>query len=363
MQSRIAIVGMAYRSPGDATDPDKYWEVLEQGLDVHRKVPADRFDVDVHTDPTGKRTNTSITPYGCFVDHPGLFDAHFFNMSQREAEETCPIQRLALVTAYEALERSGYVANRTSFTNLSRISTFYGQSRDDYHESNTAHEVSTYFITGGNRAFDPGRINFFFKISGLSFSCDIACSSSLATIQTACTSLWSGEPDMAVAGGVNTLTNSDAFAGLSSGHILSKTGSCKTWDSQADGYCRADAVGSVVLKRLKDAEADKDNVLGVILVVATNRSADAIPITHPHAGAQADLYQQVMCRAGVDPLDVNSVELHGTGTQAGDSVEIGSVMMSSHQRMGNGADQTNRYTSEWSRLIWATEEQQQVLQP
>ena len=325
MQSKIAIVGMACRYPGDATDPDKYWEVLEQGLDVHKKVPADRFDVDVHTDPTGKRTNTSITPYGCFVDNPGLFDAHFFNMSPREAQETCPMQRLALVTAYEALERSGYVANRTSSTNLSRISTFYGQSSDDYHESNTAQEVGTYFIPGGNRAFGPGRINYFFKFSGPSFNCDTACSSSLATIQIACTSLWSGDTDMAVAGGVNILTNSDAFAGLSNGHFLSKTGSCKTWDSQADGYCRADAVGSIVLKRLEDAEADNDNVLGVILAAATNHSADAISITHPHAGAQADLYQQVMRRAGLDPLDVNYVELHGTGTQAGDSAEIESI--------------------------------------
>ena len=325
MQSKIAIVGMACRYPGDSTDPDKYWEVLEQGLDVHKKVPADRFDVDVHTDPTGKRTNTSITPYGCFIDDPGLFDAHFFNMSPREAQETCPMQRLALVTAYEALERSGYVANRTSSTNLSRISTFYGQSSDDYHESNTAQEVGTYFIPGGNRAFGPGRINYFFKFSGPSFNCDTACSSSLATIQIACTSLWSGDTDMAVAGGVNILTNSDAFAGLSNGHFLSKTGSCKTWDSHADGYCRADAVGSIVLKRLEDTEADNDNVLGVILAAATNHSADAISITHPHAGAQADLYQQVMRRAGLDPLDVNYVELHGTGTQAGDSVEIESI--------------------------------------
>ena len=325
MQSKIAIVGMACRYPGDTTDTEKYWTLLEQGLDVHRKVPADRFDIDTHTDPTGKRTNTSITPYGCFVDDPGHFDAHFFNMSPREAQETCPMQRLALVTAYEALERSGYVSNRTSSTKLARISTFYGQSSDDYHESNTAQEIGTYFIPGGNRAFGPGRINYFFKFSGPSFSCDTACSSSLATIQIACTSLWSGDTDMAVAGGMNILTNSDAFAGLSSGHFLSKTGGCKTWDSQADGYCRADGVGSIVLKRLEDAEADNDNILGVIVAAATNHSAQAISITHPHAGAQAELYQQVMRRGGLDPRDVSYVELHGTGTQAGDSVEIESI--------------------------------------
>ena len=183
MQSKIAIVGMSCRMPGGATDTEKFWNILEQGLDVHRKIPADRFDVESHYDPTGQRMNTSLTPYGCFIDEPGLFDAPFFNMSPREAQQTDPMQRLALVTAYEALERAGYVANRTAATNLHRIGTFYGQASDDYREVNSAQEISTYFIPGGCRAFGPGRINFFFKFSGPSFSCDTACSSSLATIQ------------------------------------------------------------------------------------------------------------------------------------------------------------------------------------
>ena len=324
-QSKIAIVGMACRFPGGSTDPDKYWDVFEQGRDVHQKIPADRFDVESHYDPNGKRINASHTPYGCFIDGPGMFDAPFFNMSPREAQQTDPMQRLALVTAYEALERAGYVANRTASTDLRRIGTFYGQASDDYREVNTAQEIGTYFIPGGCRAFGPGRINYFFKFSGPSFNCDTACSSSLATIQVACTSLWSGDADTVVAGGLNVLTNSDAFAGLSHGHFLSKTGSCKTWDSEADGYCRADGVGSVVLKRLEDAEADNDNILGVVLSAATNHSAEAISITHPHAGHQAYLYEKIVSRAGVDPLDVDFVEMHGTGTQAGDLVEIKSV--------------------------------------
>lgn len=183
LQSKIAIVGMACRMPGGATDTDKFWDLLEKGYDVHRKIPADRFDVETHYDPTGKRMNTSQTPYGCFIDEPGLFDAPFFNMSPREAEQTDPMQRLALVTAYEALERAGYVPNRTPATNLNRIGVWYGQASDDYREVNTAQEISTYFIPGGCRAFGPGRINYFFKFSGPSFSCDTACSSSLATIQ------------------------------------------------------------------------------------------------------------------------------------------------------------------------------------
>lgn len=48
MQSKIAIVGMACRLPGGADTTDKFWELLEAGLDVSRKIPADRFDVETH---------------------------------------------------------------------------------------------------------------------------------------------------------------------------------------------------------------------------------------------------------------------------------------------------------------------------
>jgi acyl transferase domain-containing protein len=76
-------------------------------------------------------------------------------MSPREALQTDPMQRLALVTAYEALEMSGFVANRTRSTALNRVGTFYGQTSDDYRDVNAAQDIGTYFITGGIRAFGP----------------------------------------------------------------------------------------------------------------------------------------------------------------------------------------------------------------
>ncbi len=121
------------------------------------------------------------------------------------------------------------------------------------------------------------------------------------------------------------MTNSDIFAGLSRGQFLSKTGNCQTFDNDADGYCRGDGIGSLVIKRLDDAMADNDRILGVILETATNHSSNAISITHPHAPTQEVLFKKVMDDAGVDPHDINYVEMHGTGTQAGDGTEMKSV--------------------------------------
>ena len=174
---KLAIVGMAGRFP-DAADHEKFWNLLEAGLDVHRKVcvclngyisvdmliclvkvPKDRFNVETHYDPTSKIRNTSHTPFGCFIEEPGLFDPRFFNMSPREATQTDPMHRLGLTSAYEALEMAGYVPNRTPSTRLERIGTFYGQTSDDWREINEAQDIDTYFITAGVRAFAPvGRV-------------------------------------------------------------------------------------------------------------------------------------------------------------------------------------------------------------
>ncbi|KAK4131175.1 ketoacyl-synt-domain-containing protein [Trichocladium antarcticum] len=323
-RSRLAIVGMAGRFP-DAASAEKLWELLGKGLDVHRAVPPDRFDVKTHFDPTGKVINTSHTPYGCWIEQPGLFDPRFFNMSPREAYQTDPMQRMAMTTAYEALEMSGYAPNRTPSTRLDRIGTFYGQTSDDWREINAAQEVDTYFITGGVRAFGPGRINYHFGFSGPSVNIDTACSSSAAAMQIACTALWARDCDTAVVGGLSCMTNPDIFSGLSRGQFLSKNGPCATFDNEADGYCRGDSCASVVVKRLDDALVDQDRILGIILGTATNHSADAISITHPHGPTQSTLSRAILDEAGVDPLDVDYVEMHGTGTQAGDGTEMISV--------------------------------------
>ncbi|KAF2204082.1 ketoacyl-synt-domain-containing protein [Delitschia confertaspora ATCC 74209] len=324
-KSKLAIIGMSGRFPG-AKDNDAFWDVLYQGLDLHKPVPDLHWDAKTHVDPTGTKKNTSSTPFGCWLDDPAAFDARFFNISPREAPQIDPAQRLALMTAYEAIEQAGIVADATPSTRRDRVGVFYGVTSNDWMETNSAQNVDTYFIPGGNRAFIPGRINYCFKFSGPSYAIDTACSSSLAGIHIACNSLWRGDIDTAIAGGTNVLTNPDMTAGLDRGHFLSRTGNCKTFDDSADGYCRGEAVGTVIIKRLDDAIADKDPILGVILSAYTNHSAESESITRPHVGAQREIFSKILNQGAVDPYSVSYVEMHGTGTQAGDAGEMSSVL-------------------------------------
>jgi len=323
-QEKIAITGFSGRFP-KADNLQAFWDIIHGGVDTHSETPETRWDVKTHVDPSLKKKNTSAMPYGCWLNNPGHFDRSFFSISPREAPQMDPAQRLALMCAYEAVEMAGLVPDATPSTMRSRIGVFIGCTSNDWCETNSAQDIDFYFIPGGNRAFIPGRLNYYFKFCGPSFSIDTACSSSLAAIHLACNALWRKEIDTAIVGGTNVLTNPDVTAGLDRGHFLSRTGNCKTFDDGADGYCRGEGVGIVVLKRLEDAQAENDPIHACILSAGTNHSAEADSITRPHAGAQQALLSQVLYTAGVHPNDVSYVEMHGTGTQAGDGREMISV--------------------------------------
>ena len=85
-------------------------------------------------------------------------------------------------------------------------------------------------------------------------------------------------------------------------------------------------MGSVILKRLEDAQADRDPIFGVIAGATTNHCGQTDSITRPHEGDQISVFNRIMRHANVDPLDVSYVEMHGTGTQAGDATEMSSVL-------------------------------------
>ena len=118
---------------------------------------------------------------------------------------------------------------------------------------------------------------------------------------------------MAVAGGVNVMTSPKLFQNLAAGGFLSSSGASKAFDAHADGYCRGEGAGIVVLKPLAQATADGDFILSVIAGSAVNQGLNCTPITAPVSESQSSLYRHALAIAGIEPSEVSYVEAHGTG--------------------------------------------------
>ncbi|KAI9376047.1 thiolase-like protein [Aspergillus egyptiacus] len=144
----------------------------------------------------------------------------------------------------------------------------------------------------------------------------------MVAIHQACRAIQNGECTRAVAGGVNLILNMVSYDALRAGGFINETGPCKTFDVRADGYCRGEAVGIVILKPLARALQDGDDIQGVILATSNNQNINISSITNPAIKSQVALYRDALKQAGVNPEDVSYLEAHGTGTRAGDPVEV-----------------------------------------
>ncbi len=318
----IAVVGMGCRMPG-ADDPDAFWELLRDGRDLIREVPADRWDTAAYFDPTPGTPGKTYARHGGFLDAVDRFDAGFFGMSAREVEGMDPQQRLLLEVAWEALENAGLVPERLAGT---ATGVFVGVTATDYGllqvEQADRDTNNPYFNTGTPLNGCAGRLSYVLGFQGPCMAVDTACSSSLSAIHLACASLRAGECDQALAGGVNLILSPRLYVTLAAAGMLAPDGRCKTFDAAADGYVRGEGCGLVVLKRQRDAVAAGDRVLALIRGSAANQDGASSGFTVPNGVAQQRLIRQVLDKAALTPDAIDYVEAHGTGTSLGDVIEV-----------------------------------------
>ncbi len=314
----IAVIGMSGQFPG-AKDIEEFWQNIAQGKNCITEIPKERWNIDTYYQEGETVSEKTYSKWMGALEGYDLFDPLFFNISPSEAEHMDPQQRLFLQTCWHAIEHAGY--NAESLAN-SKCGVFVGCGQGDYHLLSKNLRTSAYGFTGGNNSILAARISYFLNLQGPCLTIDTACSSSLVAIANACDSLILGQSDLMLAGGVYVGASSDMHVKTSQMGMLSPEGMCYTFDQRANGFVPGEGVGVVMLKRLEDAERDKDNILGVIQGWGINQDGKTNGITAPNAKAQSKLQQEVYKKYNVDPSSIQLVEAHGTGTKLGDPIEV-----------------------------------------
>ncbi|MGR4884286.1 acyltransferase domain-containing protein [Streptomyces sp. LARHCF249] len=316
----IAVTGMACRLP-QAESLGEFWELLRSGTDAVSEVPAERWDAAAYLDANPAAAGKMVTSQAGFLRGPvDAFDPLFFGISPREAQEMDPQQRLFLEVAWEALEDAGLSDGRLSGT---ATGVFAGAIWHDYADLGAADPAGASLHSATGRALNmvANRLSYVLGLTGPSVVLDSACSSSLLAVHLACQSIWSGESETAVAGGVNLLLSPETMVSLSKFGGLSPDGRCKAFDARGDGFGRGEGAGAVVLKPLSRALADGDDIWCTIRGTAANNDGLSNGLTAPNPLAQEAVLRAACRQAGISPAEVQYVETHGTGTALGDPVE------------------------------------------
>lgn len=328
----IAIVGLGCRFPG-ANNVEQFWQLLKEGVDAIRDVPAERWKIDDYFAPQPNTPGKLYNRGGGFLDHVDQFDPQFFGISPREAVKMDPQQRLLLEVMWETFENAGIVPDSLAGSNTG---VFIGISNNDYSlvQDGDLTQIDAYTGTGNAFSISANRISYLLDLRGPSLALDTACSSSLVSVHLACQSLRTGESDLALAGGVNLILSPAATIIFSQAALMSATSHCRAFDAAADGYVRSEGCGLVVLKRLSDAEKDGDRILAIIQGSAVNQDGRSNGITAPNGLAQQAVIQAALKNAKLEPEQIDYIETHGTGTILGDPIEVqalGAVMKNRSQ--------------------------------
>ncbi|KAH7306034.1 polyketide synthase [Stachybotrys elegans] len=324
----IAICGMSCRLPGGINNTQGLFPFLLAGGDARGVVPETRYNIEAYHDPTPKKPGTIVSKHGYFLDESvdlGALDTSFFSMPKAELERVDPQHRLLLEVSREAFDDAGVTDFRGK-----NIGVYVGSYGQDWHElfNTDRQRYGGYQVTVVTDFALSNRLSYEMDLQGPSMTIRTACSASLVGLNEACLALARGDCESALVAGTNLLLGPDLTMVMSNMGVMSPDGSCKPFSANVNGYARAEAIVSFMLKPLADAIRDNNPIRAVITGAATNHDGKTNGITVPNADAQEALIRRAYQVAGISEKDycqTGFVECHGTGTPTGDPLETEAV--------------------------------------
>ncbi|RYG94951.1 KR domain-containing protein, partial [archaeon] len=271
-EEEVAIVGLDFLLPGDMTNMADVWQNLRGGIVATGGIPVEKWDSDaliaaISEAEVGGSLQSSryggIFPLEPFASmgNPSL------GISETEQDKMDLGQRLMVAATINALHDAGLTVEKVRGKNIGVFVAASAVMNADIPREeiigvlvsrramDSGQGVSSFEATGYALSVASGRISYLLGLHGPCSSIDAACASFMVAMHQARRSILNGECPMAIVPTVNVLNPVSSLASSYVG-MLSPDGQCHTFDESANGYCRAEGCGAVVLKRLSDAERD-----------------------------------------------------------------------------------------------------------
>ena len=335
--SPIAIVGISGIFPR-ANNCDLFWRNIQQKVDAARIVPQERWAGPykwVSTDAL--ESDKAYSKRACLID--GFeFDPSGYRIDEDLLIELDPLFQWVLNASKTALGQSDINPLDKSRIGVilaaialpTEISSTISRKVLGRHLIHPLHPDDTYRISApealsGRVVGMPASIvSLGLGLGEVSYTLDAACASSLYAVKLACDALHAHKSDAMVAGGVSRPDCLYTQIGFSQLRALSPSGRCAPFDQSADGLVVGEGAGIMLLKRLEDALAHDDTILGVIRGIGISNDMRG-NLLAPESDGQVRAMRAAYLQAGWQPQDVDHIECHGTGTPVGDTTELQSL--------------------------------------
>ncbi|MDO5554151.1 MAG: C45 family autoproteolytic acyltransferase/hydrolase [Planctomycetia bacterium] len=362
----LAVTGLACYLPG-AESPEEFWQLLLDGKTRVAPVPESRFPSALF-DPTKKRFGTSYTNLAALIDLEKFcrvtvpeLAREYQTHRQQSLLPAAPGHLLPLFVALEAVKSAGLdpwnltdrrigVFNGLTLSNDS--SAFQKNSRGaEFILDHLAHVpelagkengfadrivrkfLETDVCVNNNILSNPmffsqatphhvaRLIQESMQLTGMGYTFDCACSSSLLAFELARNYLREGKISRAIVGGTSWFTALDLvyFSKASAG----SADGVWPFDARANGLVEGEGSVFAVVRGLEDAIRDGDPILGVIRGIGVASDGRGKSLWAPSVNGQALAIHRALLDSGYDSYNhCDYIEAHATSTQLGDATEL-----------------------------------------
>ena len=170
-----------------------------------------------------------------------------------------------------------------------------------------------------------------FGLLGPSMALATACSSSALAIAMAAEMILSGEADVMLSGGADSLSRM-TWGGFNSLLLVDANG-CRPFDDGRGGMSLGEGAAILVLEAEESARQRGAKILARLSGWGTSCDAYHATAPHPQGAGAAAAMQAALNRAGLEPKAINYVNAHGTGTRDNDVAEAIALKTVFHNRV------------------------------
>lgn len=312
----IAIIGMSGRFP-KSNSVQQLFEHLLEGKDLVTAVDNKRWDSNQYRD-------IIRCDWGGFVDDVDKFDSTLFEILPMEANVIDPMSRLFLESVYTLMESSGYTKSMLAKKYDKKVGVYVGAMYQQYQLERADIEQESFTCVNSFSSI-ANRVSYYYDFQGPSVAIDTMCSSSSVAIHMACESLRNKECKLAIAGGVNLSIHPKKYIGLTKSGVIASSKESRSF-AEGDGYIPCEGIGSILLKPLKQAVIDGDDIVAVIKTTSVNHNGHTNGYMVPSQVTQRKLMEESFEKCNISPDTISYVEAAANGSPLGDSIEMDALI-------------------------------------
>jgi 3-oxoacyl-[acyl-carrier-protein] synthase II len=317
---RVVVTGLGALTPVGNT-PEEMWQNMVNG--VSGAAPITLFD-----------TSLFKTKFACEVKNLNINDY----LDRKEARKMDRYTQFALIAAIQAVKDCGWDLEQVD---KNRIGVVFGvgiggintfEEEVSYYALNkeAGPKFNPFFIPKMIADIAAGQISIMYGFHGPNYITASACASSSNALADAFNLIRLGKANAIVAGGAEAAICACGVGGFNAMHALSTRNdepekASRPFSASRDGFIMAEGAGCLILEELEYAKARGAKIYAEMVGAGMSADAHHITASHPEGLGAKLVMQNALEDAGMQPEDIDYINVHGTSTHVGDISEVKAI--------------------------------------